>query len=246
MQDLFLPDRHHPNDKGHEFLSDVIISYLEKQACIAQSEVLEVANSRLSTVSKPSDSVVPYVEPELDISARSQETVTPLPRRSLFTPFPSSPSDTEGFSLGVDGEWVMPKPKCLQVGNSKTTKEPISVTGWEKFGWARDKQYLVASKPGSTVTYEIEVGTGGAILADWLRSRFYDLGDVAVYLDGDRSKAVTLTGYWDLGWSIGVPTEVFTNVAAGLHKVTFEVLPASQSSHPGKKTSFRLIGIIST
>ncbi|GAA5965902.1 hypothetical protein JCM3765_006483 [Sporobolomyces pararoseus] len=240
MQDLFLPDQHHPNEKGHEFLGDILISYLEKQACLAQSEILEASNSRLSASSPPSSSI-PYVEPEFDIVKRSEEIVPPSPPRSLFTPFPSSSSTTK------DGEeWILPEPRCIQVGNSKTTFEPISNSGWEKFGWARDKQYLVASKPGSTVTYEIQVGKGGTILADWLRSRFYDLGDVSVFLDGDRSKAVTLTGYWNLGWSIGVPTEIFTNVAAGLHKLTFEVLPASQSSHPSKKTSFRLIGIVST
>lgn len=65
-------------------------------------------------------------------------------------------------------------------------------------------------------------------------------------LDDDKAKAVTLAGYWNLGWSIGVPTEIFTSVATGLHRVTFEILPSSQSSHPSKKTSFRLIGIIST
>lgn len=51
---------------------------------------------------------------------------------------------------------------------------------WTKFAWARDKQYLVAEKPGSSVTFEVEVGPGGQVLADWLHSRFYDLGDVVV------------------------------------------------------------------
>lgn len=65
-------------------------------------------------------------------------------------------------------------------------------------------------------------------------------------LDGDKAKAAKLAGYWDLGWSIGVPTEVFTGVAPGPHDVTFEVLPASESSHPSRRTNFRLIGLITT
>lgn len=117
------------------------------------------------------------------------------------------------------------------------------------------------------MTFRVKVGAGGTILADWLHSRFYDLGDVLVCaclssssflrpqaekrrsadLDGDRSRGKQLAGWWDLGWSIGVPTEVFTGVAAGEHDVTFELLPASKSSHPSSKNvNFRLIGLVST
>ncbi|GAA5894406.1 SGNH/GDSL hydrolase family protein [Sporobolomyces salmoneus] len=236
MKDLFLPDQHHPNERGHELMADVLIAYLERQLCSTQSEILSTANTRLR--SQGSNVARREVEPEVDIGRRSEEVPVSLPRRSLFTPYPAKE--------GLEEEWELPEPRCLQVGNSKETVEPIRNNGWEKFGWARDKQYLVASKPGSSVTFEIEVGKGGTILADWLRSRFYDLGDVSVYLDEDRSKAVTLTGYWDLGWSIGVPTEIFTGIAAGLHRITFEVLGEKESSHPNRKTSFRLIGIIST
>ena len=54
------------------------------------------------------------------------------------------------------------------------------VGSWKKMAWSRDKQYLVADKPGASVTYEVHVGPGGTILADWLRSRSYGLGDVLV------------------------------------------------------------------
>lgn len=67
-----------------------------------------------------------------------------------------------------------------------------------------------------------------------------------VDLDGDRSGGATIEGYWDLGWSIGVPTEVFREVDPGHHTVTFELLGSAQSSHPLKKTNFRLIGLITT
>lgn len=43
----------------------------------------------------------------------------------------------------------------------------------------------------------------GNVRLDWLRSRFYELGDVLVYLDGRRKDGVRLAGWWDLGWSIG-------------------------------------------
>ncbi|GAA5875651.1 hypothetical protein JCM1840_003164 [Sporobolomyces johnsonii] len=237
MEDLFLPDQHHPNERGHELLADVLISYLEQQACLAQSEILRSAGTRARAngLAAPSGAIV---DPELDVGKRKEEAVRPLPARSLFTPFPTKSKQEE--------KWELPPPKCIQVGNSKTMLEPLRNSGWSKYAWARDKQYLVADKPGASVTYRVDVGKGGAIMADWLRSRFYDLGDVAVYLDNDRSSSVSLAGYWNLGWSIGVPTEIFTNVGAGPHEVTFEVLPASKSSHPSKKTNFRLIGLIAT
>lgn len=43
-----------------------------------------------------------------------------------------------------------------------------------------------------------------------------------------------------------MPTIVFSGVPDGPHKVTIELLAASQSDHPGQKTNFRLIGIITS
>ncbi|GAA5854285.1 hypothetical protein JCM9279_005109 [Rhodotorula babjevae] len=247
IDDLFLPDLHHPNERGHELLADVLISYLEQQACVAQSELLAVADARIRSTPPrllPTGTVADdqRVDPSLDFLPRKDEPVRPLPARSLFTPFAF---DKKGRKKG-DEWWDLPAPRCIQVGNAKTTVEPIKNRGWTKLAWARDKQYLVADEPGASVTFRVEVGAGGTVMADWLHSRFYDLGDVSVYLDGDKAKAAKLTGYWDLGWSIGVPTEVFTGVAPGLHDVTFEVLPASESSHPSRRTNFRLIGLITT
>ncbi|GAA6001355.1 hypothetical protein JCM10207_006622 [Rhodosporidiobolus poonsookiae] len=239
--DLFLPDRHHPNERGHELLADILLSYLEQQACLAQAEILDHTADR--TFSSHDASVVaPQVDPELDIPRRADEEVRPLPPRSLFTPFPY---DKKGGAV-QDAPWELPLPRCIQIGNAKETVQPVRNEGWTQFAWARDKQYLVADKPGSSVTFRVEVGKGGTVLADWLQSRFYDLGDVSVHLDNDESSAISLAGYWDLGWSIGVPTEIFHGVAAGPHEVTFELLPPSRSSHPSKKTNFRLIGLITT
>lgn len=38
----------------------------------------------------------------------------------------------------------------------------------------------MADKPGSTVTFQVNVGSGGEVLVDWLRSRFYDLGNIVI------------------------------------------------------------------
>ncbi|BGP24792.1 hypothetical protein JCM10295v2_003711 [Rhodotorula toruloides] len=247
IDDLFLPDLHHPSDRGHELLADVLLAYLEQQACLAQQEVLAAATSRLHNhrgavrlIGSRRDG---QVDPSLDFPPHKDESVRPLPARSLFTPFSF---DKKSHQVKED-MWDLPKPTCIQVGNAKSSVEPVKNKGWSKLAWARDKQYLAASKPGSSVTFRVRVGSGGTILADWLHSRFYDLGDVLVYLDGDRTRIKQLAGWWDLGWSIGVPTEIFKGVSPGKHDVTFELLPASKSSNPSSKNvNFRLIGLVST
>lgn len=69
-------------------------------------------------------------------------------------------------------------------GNSARLENPVLTDvslrkhRWKKMAWSRDKQYLVADRPGAAVTFSVRVGKGGTVMADWLRSRSYDLGDV--------------------------------------------------------------------
>lgn len=84
------------------------------------------------------------------------------------------PSPRERESEGHD------KSVCLQLGNEKAQVKPLWASGWDRFAWARDKQYMVADTPGSRLKYRITVGSGGQVVVDWLRSRFYDLGDILV------------------------------------------------------------------
>ncbi|KAM0791353.1 hypothetical protein ACM66B_005820 [Microbotryomycetes sp. NB124-2] len=232
MEDLFLPDLHHPNERGHELLADILINYLERELCAVESATRQTAAKRLRKQGKDRGEV----DAALDMPRRRDENVLTLPTRSLFTPFDAT--SPQSFSLA--------KPTCLQLGHDRSDVRPLSNNGWTKYAWARDKQYLVAEKPGSLVTFSVNVGRGGSILVDYLRSQFYNLGDVLVYLDGNKSSGKTLAGYWNLGWSIGVPTVVFEDVKPGRHSVSFELLDADSSSHPRHKTKFRLIGLIST
>lgn len=201
IDDFFLSDLHHPNERGHELLSDILVSFLEQQACLVQSEILSSAEERIrvsnARVHASLEKLTPReVDPELDFGwRRKDEPVRPLPARSLFTPFSYDRAARE------EEAWEMPESRCIQVGNAKELVEPIRNNGfvlfffasppnpfshtrsrrrWSKLAWARDKQYLVADSPGASVTFAVEVGKGGTILVDWLHSRFYDLGNVAV------------------------------------------------------------------
>jgi hypothetical protein len=114
IEDLFLPDLHHPNERGHQLLGDILISYLERQACEVQAEILAEASERIR-LTKASSLLV---DPEVDIGRRKEEKVLPPPHRSLFDPF--------GSKLG---SYDLPPPKCLQVGNAKSTLVPVSNVG---------------------------------------------------------------------------------------------------------------------
>lgn len=129
IEDLFLPDLHHPNDRGHELLADVLLAYLEQQACLAQQEVMATATTRLnqqrSGMRRIGSQRDGAVDPVLDFAARKDETVRPLPARSLFTPFSF---DKKGQNADK-GVWELPKPTCIEVGNAKSTVEPIKNKG---------------------------------------------------------------------------------------------------------------------
>lgn len=114
IEDIFLPDLHHPNERGHELLGDLLITYLERQACQVQAEILTKASERIR-----STDTLSVVDAELDIGRRKEEVVLPLPHRSLFDPF--NPDKLDEFSL--------PKPTCLQIGNDKSTVVPKSNFG---------------------------------------------------------------------------------------------------------------------
>lgn len=206
LAELFLPDLHHPNERGHALLADILLDYLSEQACRAQSELLATARSRMSQRSAldrtPNSAgraatASHAVDPLVDFPRRKDETTRTLPDRSLFEPvfYTKKKGKT---APKPPAPWKMPAANCAQIGNAKSKVAPKRHKGWvflppcrlpaltnlvnrwKKMAWSRDKQYLVADKPGASVTYGVHVGPGGTILADWLRSRSYGLGDVLV------------------------------------------------------------------
>ena len=54
---------------------------------------------------------------------------------------------------------------------------------------------MASSSPGSRLSYDVIVGEGGQILLSWLNSRFYNLGEARVILDGQRP-GLKISGHW--------------------------------------------------
>ena len=55
---------------------------------------------------------------------------------------------------------------------------------------------MSANASGSSITYDVEVGSGGQILLSWLKSRRHEFGEARVMLDGQRP-GVRISGHWE-------------------------------------------------
>lgn len=92
------------------------------------------------------------------------------------------------------------RPHCLstRAQEAKFNLTPIANHGW--YWWVHqehlDKPYLVASKPGSVVTFELEVNVG-IIKMYSLRSMSYGFGMVDCWIDNDVEHKVTVDGFRD-------------------------------------------------
>jgi hypothetical protein len=120
LQDLFLPDTHHPNAIGHRLMSDALIAYLESELCLIKKTLndsweqdvaldKQVALSRLKTI---------------------EESRSKVPEKGLFSPF-----DLDKYlenldsvdSIGMNGETA--DETCLQVGNKNAKIKPVNNQG---------------------------------------------------------------------------------------------------------------------
>lgn len=132
LAELFLPDLHHPNERGHALLADILLDYLSEQACRAQSELLATAQSRLSQTFAQNQP--PYstgravtashaVDPLVDFPRRKDETTPALPDRSLFEPvfYTKKKGKT---APKPPAPWKMPAASCAQIGNAKSKIAP--------------------------------------------------------------------------------------------------------------------------
>lgn len=78
FEPLFQGDYHHPNVAGHKVLLDILITYIEEQACQVQEMLLVKAAKRIGSAG------IIEIDRVLEIGGRDRESVHPIPDRSLF------------------------------------------------------------------------------------------------------------------------------------------------------------------
>ena len=55
---------------------------------------------------------------------------------------------------------------------------------------------MAANVSGSSISYDVHVGSKGQILLSWLKSRYYNLGEARIKLDGLKP-GVKVSGHWE-------------------------------------------------
>ncbi|EIW70457.1 hypothetical protein TREMEDRAFT_73476 [Tremella mesenterica DSM 1558] len=152
----------------------------------------------------------------------------------------------DGWNPNLD-HFVPPfKPICLSTRSSdpRFNLTPTYTDGWEH--WVhpdyRDKPYIMATEPGSRVSFELETNVG-VIKMYSLRSRTFGLGTIVCWVDDDVDKGVTVTGWWDNDMNIGRFATIRNDLIAGRHTLTCEV--SQETSDPGGGHEFRIISVMS-
>ncbi|WOO77635.1 uncharacterized protein LOC62_01G001204 [Vanrija pseudolonga] len=132
-------------------------------------------------------------------------------------------------------------PFCKSMNSKKNKLVPVANEGWREWNW-KDKHYLIADKPGSKVTFEIETALG-VVQLFFQRSGAYHLGNAKCWVDDDVDKAQVLISWWDLPFNIGRSVDLRTDLAPGKHKVHCELL--SETGDPDGGHEFRIISLMS-
>lgn len=120
--------------------------------------------------------------------------------------------------------------------------KPKIMDGWTFWNWQNEKFYIVADKPGSNITFEVQANQGVVYLY-LLRSADYNLGNIWCWIGDDKEKGRELQGYWDKWYSIGVMTPVAEGLSQGQHLLHCELM--NKTSNPNGGTHFRILAVAS-
>nr|XP_018260614.1 uncharacterized protein I303_07540 [Kwoniella dejecticola CBS 10117]OBR82772.1 hypothetical protein I303_07540 [Kwoniella dejecticola CBS 10117] len=209
------PDMRHMNARGHRDLGMLAASLIQDAACIMLSEPT-------FHVSQP-----PTVQ---------SEQYGILPRLNVLG----------GWNPNLEAVVPHFNPTCL---STRARQPQFNLTpSWNDGRWEywvhpehRDKPYLVAREPGATVKFKLETNVGVVKLYS-LKSKSFGLGAIECWADDERDKAVVVEGYWTNEPNIGRFATIRSDLKAGVHTITCELL--EKTSDPEGGHEFRLISIM--
>lgn len=135
------------------------------------------------------------------------------------------------------------EPKCQTFRDENYRPFNISPSeSWYLMNWQNEKFYLAADKPGSNVTFRIDVNKGEVYMY-FLRSRQYSLGNAWCWVNDDYKHGTELKGYWDDKKSVGSMKMVAHDLDKGEYDIHCTLL--SKSDNPDKGNHFRIISVFS-
>ncbi|GMK56824.1 hypothetical protein CspeluHIS016_0306640 [Cutaneotrichosporon spelunceum] len=223
----------HQNQKGHQYLADIMFHYILHQACRVQGAGGFVEQLTRETVTEP---VPGFGGSELP-SAYDPWALPPLRVRQR-----------------IDDDKVLPdaKPFCssvrvrIQDGSTHGAPQlqPSANTGYEQFEW-NDKWFWKSEHAGSQITFPNITVVDGTISLYFLRSWGHDMGDLLCWIDSDEESAALLTGLWGFV-SVGARQLVAQDIKPGTHSLTCRSQEAKGQNGEKGGSRTQIIAIMAT
>lgn len=217
IRPILYNDGHHLSSEGHRVAAEFIIHHIQRQICAIDRGELRDRENTLN----PGQFPLP--------------ADTDLPMVDMWTPRTGNKNFREF------------EPRCYTfattVAGEQTGYRPSVMQGWDFWNWKKEKYYVLASEPGSLITFPVLVAQGRVYMTIF-KSAMYDLGDVWCWADEAKIVGKQLAGYWDSTHNIGETVPLFEGLEQGEHNINCEVLPAERSSNPNKGTNFRILAVV--
>jgi hypothetical protein len=200
------------NARGHRDLGMLVASLVKDVACdMPMNDRPPPSIDAESTNNNDVDMVVTSGQAE-------------WPEQSRFWRLP--PSDGETVGQLMPGMWsspneygMMPRMRVLEGWNPDTNhvvppfhptclstrakESRYNLTASHNYDWEHwvhpdhlDKPYMVARKPGATISFEMETQVGWIKMYS-LKSKTFGLGTVKCWVDDDLDQSVNIAGWWD-------------------------------------------------
>ncbi|TXT15551.1 hypothetical protein VHUM_00054 [Vanrija humicola] len=216
-------DKDHPLQSGHDYMADILMHYLLREACRAETLTAVHKDDLLDGSKYPGLSGTaltqhfnPFTVPRIRIHDRIDQG--PVPK-------------VHSFCLSANARDKDDKPSLY----------PSSRTGdWKEVGW-HDKHFWSSETPGERITFSDIPVSEGSLSLYYLRGS--DEGSMLCWYDDKRDKAQLLVGHWNyvhVG-SLGV---VATGLPPKNYSLTCEISKETESTQ--NKTITHIIAVMSS
>ncbi|KZS87476.1 hypothetical protein SISNIDRAFT_491045 [Sistotremastrum niveocremeum HHB9708] len=219
-------DLRHMNVNGHRAMAEMLISMTQKIYC----EELKAMANESEKEWLPTEEHIP-----------GKDSLEYIPRLRMFQAYDNHT------------EVVPMKPMCMSLTSEKHPLVASQANGWEIWESKQSvsrKLYYRATVPGSTISFNIEVGPLGRARVSYLRSKSFGLGSVWCWVevegvpDSEKRFGHKLDGYWDRDKiNVGSADAVAQRLPPGSHTLHCRLLGSDESADPGKGTEFRIIAV---
>ncbi|WOO76569.1 thiamine pyrophosphokinase 1 [Vanrija pseudolonga] len=214
-------DREHPNQAGQEYMADIFLHYLLREAC------------RAETLTSVHDTAL--------LDGKKYPGLSGTALKGHFDPFALPRIRVHDSIYAVQAPEVHSYCRSANVRDAadRPALYPSAKTGdWDQVGWS-DKHFWSSSTPGERITFSDIPVSEGTLSIFYLRGPHE--GSMLCWYDDNRTHAQQVIGYWDyvnVG-SIGV---VATGLPAKNYSLTCEI--DKETKAEGNETVAHIIAVM--